>query len=197
MSTNRPGTEASGGSGAHEAFDPSLGDSVRTLLLLMPRMVGRAKKIPVPGELQSLALAPRHLSLLSYLLFDGPMTVNELAARLEVAPTTVSLMVGELSRKGILERREDEADRRRRIVNITDAKRATISAWLSRGATAWRRALEPLTPAERRLFVETLRAYEAAVTEDDGGADVMDDGGGSGSSSTPRGPGTRRSGSPR
>lgn len=112
----------------------------------MPRMVGRAKRIPVPAELQSLALAPRHLSLLSYLLFDGPLTVNDLAARLEVAPTTVSLMVGELSGKGILERREDPADRRRRIVSITDAQRPSISAWLARGATAWRQALEPLTP---------------------------------------------------
>lgn len=40
----------------------------------------------------------RHLSLLAYLLFDGPMTVNDLAVRLEIAPTTVSLMVSELSR---------------------------------------------------------------------------------------------------
>jgi len=40
------------------------------------------------------------------LQFDGPMPVNELAARLQVAPATVSLMVGELSRMGLLTRRE-------------------------------------------------------------------------------------------
>jgi DNA-binding MarR family transcriptional regulator len=145
----------------------SVDDAVRALLLLMPRMVGRAKRIPVPEELQSLALAPRHLSLLSYLLFDGPLTVNDLAARLEVAPTTVSLMVGELSGKGILERREDPADRRRRIVSITDAQRPSISRWLARGATAWRQALEPLTPDQRQLVIDTLRAYEAAAAETD------------------------------
>ncbi|MFE2966148.1 MarR family winged helix-turn-helix transcriptional regulator [Streptomyces sp. NPDC059340] len=145
----------------------SVDDAVRALLLLMPRMVGRAKRIPVPEELQSLALAPRHLSLLSYLLFDGPLTVNDLAARLEVAPTTVSLMVGELSGKGILERREDPADRRRRIVSITDAQRPSISAWLARGATAWRQALEPLTPDQRQLVIDTLRTYEAAAADTD------------------------------
>ncbi|MET9032751.1 MarR family winged helix-turn-helix transcriptional regulator [Streptomyces mirabilis] len=145
----------------------SVDDAVRALLLLMPRMVGRAKRIPVPAELQSPALAPRHLSLLSYLLFDGPLTVNDLAARLEVAPTTVSLMVGELSGKGILERREDPADRRRRIVSITDAQRPSISAWLARGATAWRQGLEPLTPDQRQLVIDTLRAYEAAAAETD------------------------------
>ncbi|KPC61552.1 MarR family winged helix-turn-helix transcriptional regulator [Streptomyces chattanoogensis] len=149
---------------------PELGvdEAIRALLLLMPRMVGRAKRIRVPDELQSLALAPRHLSLLSYLLFDGPMTVNDLAARLEVAPTTVSLMVGELSRKGILERREDASDRRRRIVSITDSKRPSVDNWLARGAHAWRQALNPLAPEQRQMFVQTLQAYEAAMADDEG-----------------------------
>jgi DNA-binding MarR family transcriptional regulator len=140
-------------------------EAIRALLLLMPRLVGRAKRLPIPAELQSFDLAPRHLSLLSILLFDGPMTVNDLAGRLEVAPTTVSLMVGELSRKGILERREDEDDRRRRIISITEARQPAIRAWLARGATAWRDALNPLTPAERRTFVATLLAYEKGAEE--------------------------------
>jgi DNA-binding MarR family transcriptional regulator len=138
-------------------------EAIRALLLLMPRMVGRAKRIRIPDELQSLSLAPRHLSLLSYLLFDGPMTVNELAARLEVAPATVSLMIGELSRKGILGRQEDEADRRRRIVSITDKHRSAIDGWLARGATAWRNALEPLTPDQRQMFIDTLSTYERGI----------------------------------
>lgn len=138
-------------------------DATRDLLLLMPRLVGRAKRLPIPPEFQSMALGPRHLSLLALLLFDGPLTVNELAERLRVAPTTVSLMIGELSRKGVLERREDDNDRRRRIVTIATAKRPAIEDWLGHGAGAWRAALEPLTPAQRALFVETLRAYERAV----------------------------------
>ncbi|WP_340688756.1 MarR family transcriptional regulator [Amycolatopsis coloradensis] len=140
-------------------------DAVRALLLLMPRMVGRAKRIKIPEELQSLSLAPRHLSLLSYLLFDGPMTVNELAERLEVAPTTVSLMVGELTKKDVLDRREDETDRRRRIVAIAEPMRPAIDGWLAQGARAWQKALTPLTPAERRVFIDTLRAYEDGLTD--------------------------------
>jgi DNA-binding MarR family transcriptional regulator len=138
-------------------------EAIRTLLLLMPRMVGRAKRIRVPEELRSFSLAPRHLSLLAYLLFEGPLGVNELAARLEVAPATVSLMVGDLSRKGILRRQEDDADRRRTIVSIADEHHTAINGWLGRGADAWRKALEPLTPAQRKLFIETLAAYEKAA----------------------------------
>ncbi|MER7009652.1 MarR family winged helix-turn-helix transcriptional regulator [Dactylosporangium sp. NPDC000555] len=141
----------------------SVDEAIRTLLLLMPRLIGRAKRTPPPPELESFNLAPRHLSLLAYLLFEGALGVNELAARLEVAPATVSLMVGDLSRKGILARREDDADRRRTIVSIAPGHHAAIDGWLGRGASAWRTALEPLTPDQRRMFVDTLLTFERAV----------------------------------
>ncbi|MFD1530208.1 MarR family winged helix-turn-helix transcriptional regulator [Pseudonocardia aurantiaca] len=132
------------------------------MLLLMPRVAARIKQIPIPEQLQSLSLAPRHLSLLAYLLFDGPMPVNQLAARLEVAPTTVSLMVSDLTRQGVLQRHDDPDDRRRTIVAITDdaETRAAIEGWLANGATAWRDAFEPLSGEERATFVRTIRTYE-------------------------------------
>src|SRR5262245_39101261 len=128
----------------------SVEEAIRALLLLMPRMVGRIKRTPIPEELRPFTLAPRHLSLPSYLVFDGPMTVGQLARLLEVVPATASLMVGELSRQGVLERREDETDRRRTIVSIAGEHRPAVDAWLSHGATAWRTALEPLDPDQRR-----------------------------------------------
>jgi DNA-binding MarR family transcriptional regulator len=138
-------------------------DPVRELILLMPRLVGRAKRLRPPARLRDFDMAPRHLSLLALLLLEGPATVGDLAAALHVAPTTVSLLVGELSRKGVLERRADPADRRRRIVGITAASRPAIEEWLSPSAGAWRQALAPLTPPERDRFVATLLAFEAAL----------------------------------
>ncbi|OLF05365.1 MarR family transcriptional regulator [Actinophytocola xinjiangensis] len=138
----------------------TLKDAVRTVLLLLPRLVGRAKRTAPPAELAGVALAPRHLSLFSYLLLDGPMPVNELAKRLEVAPATVSLMVGELSRQDMLERTEDPDDRRRTIVSIPARRTAAVEAWLAFTARAWTTALEPLTPEQRRLFVDTLATFE-------------------------------------
>jgi DNA-binding MarR family transcriptional regulator len=139
-------------------------DAVRELLLVMPRLIGRIKRLPVPEQLRSLDLAPRHLSMLSLLLLDGPLTVTQLAGMLGVAPTTVSLIVSDLSRKGVLVRREDDADRRRRIIDINPESRPTIAQWLSPGAQAWRHALAPLTPGEQRLFLDTLLRYEAAAS---------------------------------
>lgn len=139
-------------------------DAVRELLLVMPKVIGRIKRLPLPEKLQSLDLAPRHLSLLSLLLLDGPLTVSDLARMLGVAPTTVSLIVGELSRKGVLVRREDDADRRRRIIDISPRSRPAVTQWLSAGALAWRDALAPLSPAQQRMFVDTMRRYEAAFS---------------------------------
>lgn len=141
-------------------------ETVRALLLLLPRVVGRVKRSPIPAELRTFALAPRHLSLFAYLQFDGPMPVNELAARLEVAPATVSLMISELSRKGMIERREDETDRRRTIVSIAEGRRAAVESWLAASARAWRVAVEPLTPEQRQTFVETLGRFESELAGD-------------------------------
>lgn len=142
-------------------------EAVRRLLLFMPRAIGRIKRLEVPEEVRDMALAPRHLSLLSFLLLDGPTTVGELAERLEVAPTTVSLLVGDLSRKGILERREDDDDRRRRIVSVAPSRQRALERWLAPGAQAWRTALAPLTATERATVVRALAAYEAALTDGD------------------------------
>ncbi|WP_424637500.1 MarR family winged helix-turn-helix transcriptional regulator [Embleya sp. AB8] len=142
------------------------------MLLLMPRVAARLKRTRIPERLRSMNLAPRHLSLLAYLLFDGPMSVNELAGRLEVAPTTVSLMVSDLGRQGVLERHTDPTDRRRSIVAITEdpQTRTAIENWLANGANAWRLAFGPLSPEERAMFVRTMGAYEGgaagAVRED-------------------------------
>jgi DNA-binding MarR family transcriptional regulator len=72
-------------------------------------------------------------------------------------------MVADLSRQGVLERREDDADRRRTIVSIAPAHQQAVSDWLATGGRAWQVVLEPLTHDQRRLFVETLQAYEREV----------------------------------
>ncbi|MFD7713420.1 MarR family winged helix-turn-helix transcriptional regulator [Streptomyces sp. NPDC059785] len=144
---------------------PAVDEAVRTLLLLMPRLVGRAKRLPMPSALQGLDLAPRHLALLAHLEYDGPISVNELASRLEVAPTTVSLMVGELSRLGVLERTADPADRRRRIITIASAYAVPIGEWLSGSASAWETVMRDLAPAERATVIAALHAYETALEQ--------------------------------
>ena len=62
-----------------------------------------------------------------------------------------------------------EADRRRRIIGIAADQQDAITSWLAPGAAAWRKALAPLTPGQRQIFVDTLLAYEAAVNGEEPG----------------------------
>ncbi|MFF2814594.1 MarR family transcriptional regulator [Kitasatospora cineracea] len=157
------GDGGDGGGGGGLSAD----DAVRAMLLLMPRVAARVKRTAVPEALAGFQLAPRHLSLLAYLVFDGPMPVGALAERLEVAHTTASLMVGDLTRQGVLDRRPDPADRRRTIVSLTadPTTRTAIERWLANGSASWQSAFAPLTPAERALFVRTMTAYEQGTAD--------------------------------
>lgn len=141
-----------------------LDDAVRDMLRLMPQLGALIKRADVPQEFAELRLGPRHLTLLSYLLLDGPMTVNELARQLHVAPTTVSLMITELLPTGVLDRSEDPQDRRRRIVGLAADKEPTIRRWLGRAPDDWRTVLAKLSPAERKSVTDTVAAYIAVHT---------------------------------
>lgn len=145
--------------------DSSVEDDVRALLVLMPRIVARAKRRRAPAELAEFDLTPRHLSLFAVLL-DAPLTVNQLADTLDLAPTTVSLMIGELSRKGLLRREEDPDDRRRRVVSIPEKYREAIDVWLGDSASAWHHVLDSLSVAERSIVVRALTDYERRLRED-------------------------------
>lgn len=103
------------------------------------------------------SLGPRHMPPLFALVRRGPASVGELAERLDLAPATVSLLVNELSRAGLVERHEDEADRRRTIVSVPDEHRRLLSRLAEERLGVMRRTLERLEPAAREQFAEGLR----------------------------------------
>jgi hypothetical protein len=95
------------------------GDPAVELLLDFAR-VGRALFRPhLAKESGGTGPAPRHLITLAVLHRTGTVTVGQLADRLQLSLTTTSLMVADLARLGLVERREDPADRRRTLVSVT------------------------------------------------------------------------------
>jgi len=92
--------------------------------------------------------------------------VSELAERLGLSLPTTSQLVGELSRAGLLERAEDDRDRRVTLVRLPDAHRELVQDLLLRQAEPVRRTLERLSPRARADFVAGMRilAEESART---------------------------------
>jgi DNA-binding MarR family transcriptional regulator len=112
-------------------------------------------------------LGPRHAPVLMTVTFEGPLSVSELAERLGLTVGTTSLLVGELNRAGLLDRAEDERDRRRTIVQLPPAHREDMDAWARQRLEPMRRALERMSSQQRAQFMEGWRilAEETATTE--------------------------------
>lgn len=97
--------------------------------------------------LEELDLGLSHMKALTVLQDCGcEVSVKELAERLGLSLPGASRTVDALLRRGLLERREDEDDRRVRRVGITDAGRDAVhrieTARLA-GIEAWAEQLDP------------------------------------------------------
>jgi DNA-binding MarR family transcriptional regulator len=115
-----------------------------------------------PPELRKAAegagLGPRHAAPILTLAFaDEELSVSELAQRIGLSLATTSQLVGELSRAGLVERSEDERDRRRTLVRLPEAYRPDIQAMLHEQIAPLQRALERMSPQARKHFLEGFR----------------------------------------
>jgi DNA-binding MarR family transcriptional regulator len=150
------------------AREPSR-DEVREVLWLLADVITGLKRsggdIPdacrTPFEAGS--LGPRHVPVLMTVTFMGELSVSQIADRIGLSLATTSLMVGELAREGLVERAEDERDRRRTIVRLHEDYRPVMDAWAEERFAPLARALGALPPTVYEHFLEGLRAVAGEV----------------------------------
>jgi DNA-binding MarR family transcriptional regulator len=121
------------------------------------------------------SLGPRHVPVLMTVALEGELSagelsggelsVSDLAHKLELSLSATSLMVGELSRAGLLERAEDEHDRRRTIVRVAEQYRQGVEDWLQERLDPMRRTLERLSPRARAHFLEGWRILHEEASQ--------------------------------
>lgn len=95
--------------------------------------------------------APR-LSALSVIVFRGPLTLSELAAAEQVRPPTITRLVQELERAGLILRLPDPSDRRVTRVRATAAGRRLLAAGRDRRVRRLASEITRLEPADRRVL---------------------------------------------
>jgi DNA-binding MarR family transcriptional regulator len=136
--------------------------------LLMETLRGLKQSSPPPQELRDAAaqgsLGPRHMRALLAVATAGPLSVTALARRLGLGLSTTSSIVGELSRAGLLERAEDEHDRRRTIVRLHEHQREVLGAWAEQALAPLRATLERLSPQARTQFMQGWRILHEEAT---------------------------------
>ncbi|HEX4187002.1 MAG TPA: MarR family transcriptional regulator [Solirubrobacteraceae bacterium] len=116
--------------------------------------------MPMRDAMEGAGLGKRHASALLAVAAAEPIGVSELAKRLGLLLSSTSALVGELSRAGLLERAEDEKDRRRTIVRVHGDYRDAMEGWLAMALAPIRGTLERLPPRARSNFMEGWRILQ-------------------------------------
>ncbi len=123
------------------------------------RALRRATRRSLPFE----ALPHNQIDLLRLAGERPGVSVAAAAAALSLAPNTVSTLVNELSRAGLLERLADHADRRVARLSPTAAGLERMVAWRDRRAEMLAVALGDLAARDRETLEAALPALERLI----------------------------------
>jgi DNA-binding MarR family transcriptional regulator len=141
---------------------PGVEDDLIELTSLVPVTLHDLKSsvpapMPMRDAMERSSLGKRHASALLAVAAAEPIGVSELAKRLGLLLSSTSTIVGELSRAGLVERAEDDQDRRRTIVRVHEDYRDAMEGWLEVAIAPFRHTLERLPPPARAHFMEGWR----------------------------------------
>ena len=119
---------------------------------------------PAPADLVAIfeaeSLGGRHGPVLFAIALESELSVTEIAARIGLGVPTTSLLIGELSRAGLVIRTEDDVDRRRTKVSLHGDHREAIEIWIEEAMDPLRRTLLRLSAAERATFLKAWRILD-------------------------------------
>lgn len=103
------------------------------------------------------------LSALSVIVFGGPITLGALAAAEQVRPPTITRLVAELERDGLVERVKDADDRRIVRVKATARGARLLQDGRSRRVASLTGSLGELPAAERDALARAVPILEKIV----------------------------------
>lgn len=124
-------------------------------------------------ELGSVALAPlgingREAAVLRAIDPGRPISQGEIARAMNVDRTTMVALIDDLQLKGLVQRRPDVDDRRKNVVELTDAGHRVVGQAAEASEQAEREFLDPLSAADAAQFKKTLRALLNDAERPDG-----------------------------
>jgi len=96
-------------------------------------------------------------AILEALLHKGPTPVNLIGRRVHLTSGSITAAVDRLEAKGLVERTNDPADRRARVVSLTPLGRALIEEVFARHCAAMESAAGGLSREERAQAIDLLR----------------------------------------
>lgn len=107
-------------------------------------------------------LTPLQYAALSYLSDEPDLDQNGLAARLGIDRTSIGQLIDQMERKGLVERRVNGADRRARLLRLSERGSKLRELLRPKAHRVQAHLLRTLTATEREILLELLvRVIEA------------------------------------
>src|SRR5438132_3991078 len=136
----------------------------RSPTLLMIKL-GRITMHRFTEALEPFGIRPRHVAALIELRDRGELTQQSLCGQLHLDPTNLVAILNELEQRGYATRRRDPEDRRRHLVEVSEAGIAVIEKVSEVMDGVEDELLDGLEPAER----EQLEGLLTSIWERSGG----------------------------
>lgn len=105
-------------------------------------------------------MSASRLSAMSVIVFGGPITVGDLARAEQVRAPTMSRLVKDLERTGLVRRVPDAEDRRRQRIEATGRGRRLLHAGRARRVARLAAELATLPAADQRLLMRAAGVLE-------------------------------------
>ena len=105
-------------------------------------------------------------AVLEALLHKGPMAVNAIGVKVHLTSGSITTAVDRLESRGFVTRQNDAADRRSRIVVLTEEGRKNIETLFAAHEADMNQALEVLTPSDRMEMIGLLKKLGRAMKGD-------------------------------
>ena len=103
------------------------------------------------------------LSALATVSKAGSIRLADLAEREVVAAPSITRIVADLERRGLVTRRVNETDRRAFLIEATESGEQALAAARAKRAVLVTKLLQELSPAELQAVASALPALERAI----------------------------------
>ncbi|MDZ4798600.1 MAG: MarR family transcriptional regulator [Bryobacteraceae bacterium] len=121
------------------------------------------------ADVERLGFGLSDFGILEVLIHKGPLPVNEIGARMRLTSGSMTAAVDRLERRGLVERRDDPADRRTRVVHLTSEGLRTIESGFGEHSEAMNALGELLSEEERAEAIRLLKKLGRAAAARPGG----------------------------
>lgn len=116
-------------------------------------------------EAAGLSLTTTQYGTLVVLRARGSLDQVGIATLVGIDRSTTALVVSKLEAAGYIERRDDEVDKRRKVITLSKAGRDVLSRVTEPAQRARERVLEPFSVEEAATFISLLERFVGAFNE--------------------------------